>query len=169
MKKFVTLLFVVMVCMCAKAQVYMGGSLSLWHNDDADATSFTLAPEVGCELNQQWSIGASLMFNHTKSHEKIRSFGFAPYARYTFFENKPLRLFVDGCLGISSTKQGHADSEAGFELGFKPGIALKLTDHFSLVTRYGFLGYRDDYMQGQEGYGFSFSSEDLSIGFHYTF
>ena len=52
----------------------------------------------------------------------------------------------------------------------KPGLAIKLTDHFSLVTKYGFLGYRDDYMLGAgNGYGFNFSSEDLSIGFHYTF
>lgn len=169
MKKIVMLLFVVMVGMSAKAQVYMGGTLGLWHNDDTDATSFTLAPEVGYELNQQWAIGASLVFKHTKANEKDRSFGFAPYVRYSFFEHKSLRLFADGCLGISSTKHGHADSEAGFELGIKPGLAVKLTDHFSLVTKWGFLGYRDDYMQGQDGYGFSFSSEDLSIGFHYAF
>ena len=62
----------------------------------------------------------------------------------------------------------HATS--GFELGFKPGIAIKLNKHFNFIAKYGFLGYRDDYMLGsQDGYGFSFSSEDLSIGFHYVF
>lgn len=28
---------------------------------------------------------------------------------------------------------------------------------------------RDDYMTGDNGYGFAFTSEDLSFGFHYEF
>ena len=64
----------------------------------------------------------------------------------------------------------YGDATSGFELGFKPGIAIKLNKHFNFIAKYGFLGYRDDYMLGsQDGYGFSFSSEDLSIGFHYVF
>lgn len=87
-----------------------------------------------------------------------------------FFENKAVRFFVDGCLGVSSQKYKGGDSEAGFELGLKPGLALKVTNHFDLIARYGFLGYRDDYMlDTSDGYGFNFSSEDLSIGFLYTF
>lgn len=79
-------------------------------------------------------------------------------------------LAVHCCIGVSTQKYKGGDSTAGFELGVKPGLAIKLTDHFSLVTKYGFLGYRDDYMLGAgNGYGFNFSSEDLSIGFHYTF
>ena len=50
MKKFVILLFVAMAALSAKAQVYVGGTVSLWHNDDVDATTFTLNPEVGTLL-----------------------------------------------------------------------------------------------------------------------
>ena len=47
--------------------------------------------------------------------------------------------------------------------------AIKLNNHFSLIAKCGFLGYRDDYAYGTDGYGFSFGSEDLSFGFHYEF
>lgn len=45
MKKFVILLFVAMAALSAKAQVYVGGTVALWHNDDLDATTFALNPE----------------------------------------------------------------------------------------------------------------------------
>lgn len=48
MKKFVILLFVAMAALSAKAQVYVGGTVALWHNDDLDATTFALNPEVEC-------------------------------------------------------------------------------------------------------------------------
>lgn len=183
MKKIVVLLFAVMATVAVKAQVYVGGSTSFWHNDDADFTTFTLAPEVGYEINNQWSVGASLVFAHGKFDKeihlggwefegstKVNAFAFAPYARYTFLNSKIVSLFVDGGLGISTYKVKGFDSEAGFEIGVKPGIAIKLGKHLSFITKYGFLGYRDEYLLGdQDGYGFSLSSEDLSIGFHYVF
>lgn len=82
-----------------------------------------------------------------------------------------VRLFVDGGLGFSTYKYDidGGDSTNGFEIGFKPGIAVKQNKHFSLLAKCGFLGYRDDYMYGDNGYGFAFTSEDLSFGFHYEF
>ena len=61
------------------------------------------------------------------------------------------------------------DAVNGFEIGFKPGIAIKLNDKFSVLAKCGFLGYRDDYMNAGSGYGFNLKSEDLSFGFHYEF
>lgn len=90
MKRIVVFLFVVMAALAAKSQVYVGGNISLWHNDDADATSFTLAPEVGYEFSDQWSVGAQLILSHSKhkvdDHVKAKwtGFAFAPYARYSF-------------------------------------------------------------------------------------
>ena len=45
---------------------------------------------------------------------------------------KVVRLFLDGGIGISSVKGDN--SEGGFELGIKPGLAIKLNNHFSLVA-----------------------------------
>ena len=170
MKKIVILLFVAMVALSAKAQVYVGGTVSLWHNDDVDATTFTLNPEVGYNLNEKWAVGGILTFSHSKLDEgKYNAFGLAPYARYSYYENKVVRLFIDGGLGFSTQKVKGADAGNGFEIGFKPGIAIKLNDKFSVLAKCGFLGYRDDYMNAGSGYGFNFTSEDLSFGFHYEF
>lgn len=172
MKKIGFLLLLVMFALSSKAQVYIAGSTSLWHNHDADITSFSIIPEVGYNFNKQWAVGAALGFSHNE-FENVNwdhnSFLFNPYVRYSFYENKLVRLFVDGSIGVSTNNFKHGDSDSGFELGFKPGIAIKLNNHFSLLAKCGFLGYRDDYAYGENGYGFAFGTEDLSLGVHYEF
>ena len=170
MKKIVFFLFATMLVASVKAQVYVGGTVGLWHNDDLDATFFKLEPEVGYNLSEKWAVGGVLAFAHGKADEgKYNAFALAPYARYSYYENKVVRLFVDGGFGFSTQKVKGFDSVNGFEIGFKPGIAIKLNSKFSAVAKCGFLGYRDDYMTGDNGYGFAFTSEDLSFGFHYEF
>ena len=44
MKKIVFFLFATMLVASVKAQVYVGGTVGLWHNDDLDATFFKLEP-----------------------------------------------------------------------------------------------------------------------------
>lgn len=88
---------------------------------------------------------------------------------FSYYENKIVRLFIDGGFGFATTKvKDGGDAINGFEIGLKPGIAIKLNQHFSLVAKCGFLGYKDDYMNNS-GFGFSASSEDLTFGFHYEF
>ena len=175
MKKIAVLCLILMSALAVKAQVYVGGAVGFWHNDDLDATSFEISPEVGYNINENWAIGATLGFAHEKVSKegikvKANAFAFAPYARFTFFESKVVRLFIDGGMCVSTYKMKGFDSESGFEIGLKPGISLKLSEHFNFVTKYGFLGYRDEYLgKGSDGYGFALSSEDLTIGFHYEF
>lgn len=172
MKKIVLFLFVAMATLSVSAQdIYMGGAVSLWHNDDADVTSFKLAPEVGYNLSEKWALGVTLEFAHGAILEeaKVNRFAIAPYARYSFYENKIVRLFVDGGFGFSTIKPKHQDAVNGFEIGVKPGIAIKLNQHFSLIAKCGFLGYQDDYSEYGSAFGFKFGSEDLSFGFHYEF
>ena len=171
MKKIVLFLFVAIATLSVKAQdIYMGGTVGLWRNDDANTTSFKLAPEIGYNLSEQWALGVELQFNHEyKEHISTNTFAIAPYARFSYYENKIVRLFIDGGFGFATTKvKDGGDAINGFEIGLKPGIAIKLNQHFSLVAKCGFLGYRDDYMNNS-GFGFSASSEDLTFGFHYEF
>lgn len=176
MKKIVLFLFVAMAALSVKAQVYVGGTVSFWHNDDADATSFIVSPEIGYNLSEKWAVGGVIGFTHSKvsiddESLKVNSFSIAPYARYSYYENKILRLFIDGGVGFSTYKIKDFDSESGFEIGFRPGLAIKLNKNFNLIAKCGFLGYRDDYNgnSSNNGYGFAFTSEDLSFGFHYEF
>ena len=79
MKKIVLFLFVAIATLSVKAQdIYMGGTVGLWRNDDANTTSFKLAPEIGYNLSEQWALGVELQFNHDYiSHKTINSFAIA--------------------------------------------------------------------------------------------
>ena len=104
------------------------------------------------------------------TYAKKTSFAIAPYARYSCYENKIVRLFIDMGLGFSTTKVKHGDRENGFEIGLKPGLAIKLNDHFSLITKVGFAGYRDDYRTiAGKGFGVDVDGENISIGIDYEF
>ena len=52
------------------------------------------------------------------------AFALAPYARYSFYENKIVRLFLDMGFGFSTQKAKHQDAVNGFEIGVKPGMAI---------------------------------------------
>lgn len=185
MKKKIALLFVVCATMSVSAQVYVGGTAGLWRNnkDDLGLTVFSVAPEVGYNLDEKWAVGAEVGYGYVKAQseklnvlhlEKLNVLHFSPYARYTCYETGIVRLFLDGGLGIASVKvNGASDRENGFEIGVKPGVAIKLTDKFSLIAKVGFLGYRDDYAASEEyasqGFGFNLSGTDLKFGFQVNF
>lgn len=73
MKKIVLFLFVAIATLSVKAQdLYMGGTVGLWRNDDANTTSFKLAPEIGYNLSEQWALGVELQFNHMNTRSISR-------------------------------------------------------------------------------------------------
>lgn len=159
-------------CQCAGS--YLGGGISLWRNNDVDKTSFSITPDVGYNLSEKWAVGVELAYAH-KGYDgedaiSTNAFALAPYARYSFYENKIVRLFLDMGFGFSTYKEKHVDSVNGFEIGVKPGLAVKLNDNFSFITKVGFAGYRDDYYRGEEnGFGVGLDGENISIGIEYEF
>lgn len=171
MKKLVfTLMVALLAIIGADAQVYVGGSFNLTHDKNIDRTNFTIAPEVGYNLNKTWAIAAEIGYTHVKQDGvKANAFNFAPYARYSFFEKGIIRLFLDGCVGVSTYAKEYDDNINGFEIGIKPGIALEICKNLTFVAKYGFAGYRDDYKYANSTSGISLSSEDLNFGFHYEF
>lgn len=170
MKRFFFLLCMALCLLTAKAQFYAGGSFAFTHDDNSDLTTFMIAPEIGYNLNDQWAVAAELGFSHYSAHDvSANAFHFAPYARWNFFSKGIVRLFLDGGMGISTSKIEDQDRDNGFEIGIKPGIALDLNQHFSFITKYGFVGFRDNYRYNNSVSGISASSEDLSFGFIYTF
>ena len=173
MKKMLLIIAVMMVSLAAQAQEwYLGGGVSLWRNTDIDKTSFSISPDLGCVLNEKWAIGAEFSYAYKGMEEDLsmNSLAIAPYARYTYFENKLIHLFVDMGFGFSTSKVKHAEAENGFEVGVKPGLAVRLDHHFSFVTKVGFLGYRDDYHHStMNGFGVDLKGEHISIGIEYEF
>ena len=165
MKKVLLTLALVFGMLTAHAQFFVGGQFGLTYNKATEVTTFTLAPEFGYAFNDTWTVAGSIGYTHM---DNFNSFFFAPYARWTFFTKDFLSLLVDGGFGISTQKQKGFDSVTGFELGFSPGIAFKLTDDFSMVAHWGFLGFRDDY-NGSSTSGLLVSGNDISFSLYYTF
>lgn len=172
MRKVLMTLVVLFAVATAYAQeMYIGGGISLWRNTDTEVTSFAISPDFGYELNKQWAIGGQLIFDHKGNDDtSTTAFALAPYARFSYYENKIVRLFLDMGFGISINKTKHSDSTTGFELGVKPGLAVKLNKNFSFVTKVGFAGFRDDYRgEDASGFGLRVDGEDISIGIEYAF
>lgn len=179
MKKIVLLMFLVGAALTVNAQVYVGGSLGFWNNDDHDFTNFTIAPEIGYNFSEKWAVGAEIAYIHQKIGKgKANGFEIAPYARFNYLKTGMLRLFVDGGFAYMSIKPKGLDSFDGFEIGLKPGLALDVTDNISLVTKFGFLGYRDDYGLDMEdgvaaptsnGFGLGILGENLTFGIQVKF
>lgn len=180
MKKILLLAVVLLATVAVKAQdIYVGGTLNVWRNSTENSTSFKIAPEIGYNLNETWAVGAELGFAHeylkddnqpSSLRVTTNSFSIAPYIRWSYYQNDVVRLFLDGTASIGIVKVKDGDTSKAGQIGFRPGVAIKLNDHFSFIAKYGFLGYRRnmDKVAG-DSFGLALSSEDLSIGFHYAF
>lgn len=177
MKKIFLTLMVMVAAVAANAQVWVGGSLGFWTNGDAEGsqtkTTFNIAPEVGYDLSEDWSIALALGYASAKPEkgDATNTLSVTPYARYNVLKAGNFKLFLDGAVDIASIDNGD-DSYSAWGVGVKPGVAYSLNEKFSLVAHMGFLGYQDadDEISGvvQKGFGFNFSN-NLSFGVYYAF
>ena len=187
MKKIITTVMLAVAAICSTAQAgdfYLGGAVGFMHRSDRDATTneFTIKPELGYSFNDNWGIGGTIGYtyrNYAGEDINLNMFSINPYARFTYFRtsNDLIALFLDGSVGfgIGSTSDGNDTYTATtYEIGIKPGIAINITDHFSIISHLGFLGYHganDNAKAGGEAEygGFNFNSNHLDIGLYYTF
>ena len=173
MKKFLLFALVLVSAVAAKAQVYVGGELGFWHNnDEPKTTQFTIMPEIGYNFNEKWAAGVEIGYQYNKAGDtKINTFAINPYARYTYFKSGIVSLFVDG--GVDFAVLHNEESYTAFGIGFKPGIALNVTENAGFVAHFGFIGYQDADDEISEfvdkGFGLDLSSKNLSFGFFYNF
>lgn len=171
MKKGLLVLVVLLATLAVKAQgVYVGGSFSIWRASTENSTSFMIAPEIGYNFNEKWALGAELGYSHDYlKGAYINSLAVAPYIRWSYYQNDIVRLFLDGTAAIGFNKVKDSDTTKFGQIGLRPGIAVKLNDHFSFIAKYGFLGYQKNVRSNGDAFGLQLTSEDLSIGFHYEF
>lgn len=179
MKKFLFSLVAAVITLTASAQVYVGGEVGLWRNWDANHTTFSILPEVGYNLSDNWAIGTSIgyAYNYLEGN-KTNAVEVAPYARYTYAKFDAVSLFLDGGFGFMtykvSPKHGKSsDSQNAWQVGLMPGVKVDLTSKLSFVAHVGFFGYRDaDYENcawGEDGFGFKLDGNNLNFGLYYNF
>lgn len=185
MKKFFMTLAVVMIAVCANAQVYLGGNVgiaSVDYGGDDDETIYSLLPEIGYKFNDNWAAGVMFGWSKaglktyngefdTQEEIKAKTFELNPYARFTFLHGKLINVFCDGGFGYKhyyGTKDANADL---WSIGLRPGVELKL-NKFSLIAHIGFVGYQKyDHDNGYESsaWGMDFDGNNISLGVYYNF
>lgn len=167
----------------AKAQVYVGGGVGLQTSsyDGNSETFFSIIPEVGYNLDENWAVGVSVGYGEAKTKikidnvqvtEKVKTFQITPYARYTFVKFDKVNLFVDG--GVGYKYENYAGTKTNtFSIGVKPGVAVNLNEKLSFVAHVGFLGYQNDKEKGADKstntFGVALDGNNLSFGVYYNF
>lgn len=174
MKKVLATLMVMFAVITASAQdMYLGGGIGIWANTDTDNTNFSITPDFRYGLNDKWAVGGGLTLDITGGNGSTSTaFAINPYARWTYWNNGAVSLFLDMGFGVSVNKTKHVDAEAGFELGVRPGVAIELNDKFSVFTKIGFAGFRTDYLGNgnrNTGVGVYGDGNGLSFGIEYAF
>ena len=180
MKKLFSLIAVAFVAMSVNAQVYVGGSLGIdaWSSQknagDRSETTFTILPEVGYNLNDEWAVGTVIGYVSDKwvgvNGISESAFTFNPYARYTYLKAGKVSLFVDG--GVDFTTASKADWN-DLAIGLKPGLAVSLSDNISFVSHLGFIGYDVLNPDGDDNntskFGLDLNGNNLTFGLYFNF
>lgn len=171
MKKILLMAAFAVATLSANAQVWIGGGLGFNTEKpkDHDAqTVFTIAPQIGYNLDEQFSLGLELglkMANEAAGD--YTDVTVAPFVRYTFAKAGIASFFVDGGFGLASHKVKGADAETVWHVGLRPGIALNVSDHVSIISEMGWLGYQ--HRENWNRFSLNANQNALKLGVYYTF
>lgn len=206
MKKILMTVALMVVAVAASAQIYVGGSFELSSNtpahhkdDDVDAaTTFSIMPEIGYNLDDKWTIGLGIGYEHGanqfvspvvgsgRTWDAVNSFTIQPYVRYHFVKWNNVSLYVQGGIGYTTTKLTYDedngdgtttsfDSKAStFYIAFTPGVKVDLTKKLFFVASVGSLGWSttnpdvDDY-EASSTVGLSIDLTRINFGMYYNF
>ena len=145
MKKFLFTMAAAVMAITASAQVYLGGEVGFWRNWDSNKTQFSITPEIGYNLDENWAIGTTIGYSYAYQgslpvvgNQKMNAFIVEPYARYTFAKFDAVSLFLDGTVGFSTYKYSYehgddGDAQNQWEVGVKPGVKVDLTSKLSFM------------------------------------
>lgn len=170
MKKFLMTMAAMFVTVVASAQVYLGGGIGLGvttvDHEDGSVFSWKVVPEIGYQFNEKWDAGLSIGFQGVQ--DGANTFEVAPYARYSVYNAKLVDFFIEGTVAFKhiSDDDNYGDVNS-FAIGFRPGIKVKLSDHFDFVGKVGFLGY--EHIEHVNSFGFDFDGTNVQLGLLYKF
>ena len=177
MKKLMIIATIMVTCVAANAQIYVGGGIGFNSHDPGKGdktTTIAIAPEIGYTLDESTALGIAIGYGHSKAGDiKSDVFSVSPYFRYTFAKIGAVGIFADAGLDYTHTKVGDLKNNA-WGLGVKPGLAIAVNDKLSFVTKVGFIGYQSskDDIDGAEtisDFGLSLDGADLEFAVYYSF
>ena len=178
MKKLLLTACLAFAATAMQAQVWLGGSfgLNFQSTDDVDKTTFTIAPEIGYKLSDNWDIAIGISEAYTNLNpDKGKStstnfFSVNPYARYTFASTGKVSFFLDGGFIVGTGDYYYDGKNYDDEtIGIRPGIKIDLTEHVALIARLGYFGYKHEGGPDISSFGIGIDNNNISFGGYYTF
>ncbi len=195
-----------------KGQFWIGGNIDVTTNDVHEQrkdTNYSIEPEFGYAFSDKWAAGLGIGFGRNKStydpeyysgdrKEVQNTFSMRPFARYTFFTWRAVKLFADGGFlyarakaesvqyytdGENETDRGWHSTRNTYGVFISPGISLHLGRSVALTGKMNLLNayyYKSttayNYESAdQETHGFNFGANSpfnlssFSVGFNYCF
>jgi len=155
-------------------QFWGGGSIGITSSKEKDGlrlTNYNIMPEAGYQVTDYLGIGVKLGYYHDENNEggvkeKINGFKINPFARYSFLQGNIGKLFVDGGVGYEYAKNKLADAKIHeLEVGFRPGVAINVSNRVALTGHYGFIGYQYEKYGNKKTNTFSFDFDMSQVQF----
>jgi hypothetical protein len=150
MKKILMTLAAVAMAATMNAQTWIGGEIGFESNHVNGASSttkeFRIAPEIGYNVSDNFSIAAQLGYVYTSSQElpvlgtvsNTNGYTFKPYARYTFVKAGNFSAFFDGGLRYTFGHiQGIENNVNNAGVFITPGLAYAVSPKVTLVSHLG--------------------------------
>lgn len=160
MKKVLLVLAMCLMALTAKAQFYVGGSMSFipGTGQAAGTAQFNLAPELGFNFNDNMGVGGVIAFG-TGGGTRV---SLNPYFRYSFVKFGPVKLFADADLQLVISTANNQTTTT-FGIGACPGISIHPTRHIMLAARMGQIGYYGG------TFAFNMNTTNLRVSAFYVF
>ena len=181
MKQKVLLLCMLLVCtVCAKAQFYVGGSLTAdvistkVDGERHTVNTYAIEPELGYRFNNVLSVGLSMGLGYASdngSGDDVTLYGLTPYLRTTFAQVKGVSFFADWAFNYNYMETGYSGSANIYAGTLSPGVAVDLSGHWQLVARMALMQYSSTYVHSTKVLdAFQFSiNNNVSLGVQYNF
>lgn len=175
---------------------WVGGSLGFTAVDGDGSTDYNykIVPEFGYVLSDKLGIGVKLGYQHLENGtgtligEAISANGTGdidilsinPFLRISCIKGNIGGLFVDAGAGYSHVKNEFNVLESYatikqkaniVEVGFRPGVALNVSDKVALTAKFGFLGWQHGWgdISTTNKYGFDFNLDQALLGVNFVF
>lgn len=177
-------------------QKWVGGSLNISSSKITGGdrtTGFKLMPEIGFQFKDNIAFGVSLGYLHGglsmlnspgdfdnfdfMEGRKLNMYTIAPFVRLSLYKQNIVNLFVDAGLSYGYGKFiGGGPKMHAFDIGFRPGFQVKLSDKFGVTAKIGFIGYDQVKMKPEgmesiksDSFGLNFDMSQFMFGVSYVF
>lgn len=176
MNKVKVILILLLTCVSANAQKWVGGNVMFGGTDyQTDEKSklektFRVYPTFGFVINDQWECGLAFGLGHLRNIDGLFYGGketdllIKPFVRYSLWDNAGLSLFIQGNVMYDyNSRPFDVENENGngyrtyenkrntFGISFQPGLKYCLDSHIILTATFGDLYAQTTRLSSNQG------------------